>query len=78
MLRLYIIGICILLVAIIANILVKEIGIITWYDFGYQIIKKGFKSVQDLSFLSIFWLFILYPLILSLGYLIGNSIYKLF
>ena len=78
MVRLYVIGVCILLIAIIANILIKEMGIITWYDFGSQIIKSGFKSFQDISFLSIIWLFILYPFTLSLGYLIGNWIYKLF
>ena len=77
MLRLYIIGVCILLIAIIANVIVGKIGLTTWYDFGPQFFKRGFIVIKEVGFLSTMWLFILYPLVLSLGYIIGDRIYNL-
>ena len=78
MIRLYIIGLCILFIAIIANVLIEKAGISTWYNFGSQFVSKGFKAIQEVGWLSCFWLFICYPLILSLGYLIGDKIFKTF
>ena len=78
MLRLYIIGVFILFIAIIANVLVARVGVLTWYDFGPQFFKRGFIVVKEVGFLNSFWLFILYPFILSFGYFIGHKIYNLF
>ena len=78
MLRLYIIGVCILVIAITANIMVVKIGLTTWYDFGHHFLKRGFKAITDIDFFSLIWLFILYPIVLSLGYIIGDRICKLF
>jgi hypothetical protein len=78
MLRIYIIGICILLIAIIANIIVGRLGISTWYDFGPQFFKRGFIVMKEVGFFSSVWLFILYPLVLALGYIVGDKIYSLF
>ncbi len=78
MLRIYIIGICILLIAIIANIIVGRLGISTWYDFGPQFFKRGFIVLKEVGFSSSVWLFILYPLVLALGYIVGDKIYNLF
>ena len=78
MLRIYIIGVCILLIAIIVNVIVGKIGLSTWYDFGPQFFKRGFIVVKEVGFLNSFWLFILYPLILSFGYFIGHKVYNLF
>ena len=78
MLRLYIIGVFILLIAIIANIIIGKIGLSTWYDFGPQFLKKGFIAIKEVGLYSSIWLFILYPLVLSLGYLIADKIYNLF
>ena len=78
MLRIYIIGICILLIAIIANIIVGRLGISTWYDFGPQFFKRGFIVLKEVGFFSSVWLFILYPLVLALGYIVGDKIYSLF
>jgi len=78
MLRIYIIGICILLIAIIANIIVGKLGISTWYDFGPQFFKRGFIVMKEVGFFSSVWLFILYPLVLALGYIVGDKIYSLF
>jgi len=78
MLRFYIIGLFILLIAIIANVIIGKIGLSTWYDFGPDFFKKGFETMKEVGFYSCIWLFILYPLVLSLGYLIGDKIYHLF
>tara|TARA_B110000014_G_scaffold249488_1_gene224834 strand:- start:925 stop:1161 length:237 start_codon:yes stop_codon:yes gene_type:complete len=78
MLRIYIIGICILLIAIITNIIVGRLGISTWYDFGPQFFKRGFIVMKEVGLFSSVWLFILYPLVLALGYVVGDKIYSLF
>lgn len=78
MLRIYIIGVCILLIAIIANVVIGKIGLSTWYDFGPQFFKRGFVVIKEVSFLSSIWLFFLYPIVLALGYIIGDRIYNLF
>ena len=78
MLRLYSIGLSILLIAIVANVIVGKLGISTWYDFGPQFFKRGFTVLKEVGLVSCIWLFILYPLTLALGYLIGDKIFKLF
>ena len=78
MLRIYIIGVCILLIAIIANVIIGKIGLSTWYDFGSQFFKRGFVVIKEVGFLSSLWLFFLYPIVLALGYIIGDKIYNLF
>ena len=77
MLRIYIIGVFILLIAIIANVIVTKIGISTWYDFGTDFFNKGFSAVKEVGFFNSIWLFIIYPIVLALGYIIGDSIYNL-
>lgn len=78
MLRIYIIGICILIIAIIANVLIGKLGLSTWYDFGPQFFKRGFVVIKEVGLLSALWLFLLYPIVLSLGYVMGDFIYNLF
>ena len=78
MLRIYIIGVFILLIAIIANIVVGKLALSNWYEFGPQLISRGFATIKEAGFLNIVWLFILYPLVLSLGYIIGDIVYNLF
>ena len=78
MLRAYIIGLSILFIAIICNIIAEKIGLFTWYFFGSQFFKQGFGILKEVGLASGIWLFILYPLILTLGYLIEDKIFKLF
>lgn len=78
MLRIYIIGVCILMIAIIANVIIGKVGLSTWYDFGPQFFKRGFVVVKEVGLLSALWLFLFYPLVLSFGYILGDFIYKLF
>ena len=77
MLKIYLIGICILLIAILANVLVGKIGFITWYDFGPGFFKNPILALKDIHGLNIVWLFFLYPIILGSGYIIGEKIYNL-
>ena len=77
MLRLYIIGFCVLFIAIIANVIISKIGLMTWYDFGPAFLNKGFLFIKEIGVLNLIWLFVLYPLVLSLGCLIGDNIYHL-
>ena len=77
MLRIYVIGITILFIAIIANVIVEKIDISTWYDFGPKLYSKGFLAIQEAGLLSFLWLFIIYPIILACSYLIGDKLYKI-
>ena len=54
MIRIYIIGVCILLIAIIVNVIVAKIGLSTWYDFGPQFFKRGFIVIKEVGFFSTF------------------------
>ena len=75
-LKLLLTGNCILISAIIANIVAKVIKITTWYDFYNQLINAGVKNtINTLQILDILWLFLIYPIILSLGFLVGEKIY---
>ena len=78
MIRLYLIGLCILLIAIVANLVVGKFGLSTWYDFGPEFFKSGWPIMKKVGLLNCLWLFIFYPLVLSLGYVIGDKIYSLF
>lgn len=78
MIRLYIIGLCILLIAILANAVILKTGIKTWYDFIGVITEDGFLAFSKLNILDYLWLFIGYPFVLALGYVLGDKIYSFF
>lgn len=78
MLRIYIIGIFILIIAIIANGIVIKLGIKSWYDFIALIQNHGNSAFEKLSVLDYAWLFMAYPLTLGFGYWIGDKIYQAF
>ena len=77
MIRLYIIGIAILIIAILANGIILKLGIKSWYDFIALLNHEGSSAFRQLSILDYLWLFIGYPLVLGCGYWIGDSIHKL-
>lgn len=76
MLRLYIIGIAILIIAILANGIVIKLGIKSWYGFIELMSKQGLSAFNVLSFVDVLWLFIGYPIILGLGYWVGDKVYS--
>ena len=69
-------GYCILFTAILANIIADFLHILTWYHFLEKIINIGFKkTINSINIINAIWLFIIYPIVLSLGYLIGKTLY---
>ena len=77
MIRLYLIGLCILIIAIIANGLAIKLGLKSWYDFIELLSKQGWSAFKIISGLDYLWLFIGYPLVLSFGYVVGDKLYQL-
>jgi|TARA_B110000259_G_scaffold9169_1_gene10154 hypothetical protein len=75
MIRLYFIGIAVLITAVLATLFAEKIQCKTWYDF-----LKGLSSSSDywnvLTFKDLLWLFLIYPLLLGLGSFIGDLIYQ--
>ena len=77
MTRLYLIGFCILIVAILANGIIIKIGLKSWYDFIELLSRHGTSALSMISVIDYLWLFIGYPLVLSFGYLLGSKIHSL-
>lgn len=77
MMKLYIIGLCILIIAIIANAVMVKIGITSWYDFIKLLSEFGVEAFKKINLFDYVWLFIGYPLVLSLGYVLGNKLYSI-
>ena len=75
MARIYVIGLSILIVAIIANFFAKIIGISTWYDFLNSFTDSTTSNFKLIDYL---WLFFIYPIILGLGYFLGELISNFF
>ena len=78
MIRIYFIGLFILITAIVANILAVKLQLKTWYDLLNGLANS--KSYWELiTFKDSLWLFLVYPLVLGLGAVFANFIYlKLF
>ena len=72
--RLYIIGVSILIVAILCNFIISKLGIATWYDFLNNVAKNEPNNFSVIDYL---WLFVLYPLALGSGFLLGEIISNL-
>ena len=78
MIRIYFIGLFILITAIVANILAVKLQLKSWYDLLNGLANS--KSYWELiTFKDSLWLFLAYPLVLGLGVVFANFIYlKLF
>jgi hypothetical protein len=75
MVRIYFLGVFILLIAILANLMASKLELLSWYDF----LKGLTNSPSFWSTLRLkdgLWLFLLYPLILGSGALIGNILFS--
>ncbi|WP_299111674.1 hypothetical protein [uncultured Winogradskyella sp.] len=77
MIRLYTIGLAILIIAILVNALVAKLGVKSWYDFINLLTNNGTSTFSKLSIIDYLWLFIGYPILLGFGYWIGDKIYYL-
>ena len=71
LIKLYLVGLVVLVLAILANFLAAQLGLRTWYDFLNQ-----WGAGNALNFKDGLWLFLLYPLILGCSLLIGNMLWK--
>jgi hypothetical protein len=66
-LYIFLIGIIILFSAIIINFLANFFKINTWYSFLDNLLEKGLiNTIKKESFLSLLYLFIIYPLFLGI------------
>ncbi|MBF25603.1 MAG: hypothetical protein CMP49_03690 [Flavobacteriales bacterium] len=75
-LKIFINGYAILLVAILANLIADVFHISTWYKFIQNCYINGiYKTIISENLVSLVWLFIIYPIILTGGYVLGNKIY---
>ena len=74
MIRVYFIGLFILITVIIANVIAAKLQLKSWYA-----LLDGHTNSSPLSDLltlkDSLWLFILYPLILGLGAVVANLLY---
>jgi hypothetical protein len=74
MIRVYFIGLFILITAIITNVIAAKLQLKSWYA-----LLDGLANSSTLSDLltlkDSLWLFILYPLILGLGAVVANLLY---
>ena len=77
MIKLYFIGVGILITAIIANAVIGKIGIKSWYDFINLLAEHQTAAFGKIGLLDYLWLFIGYPLVLALGYLAGSKLYNI-
>ena len=71
LIKLYLMGLVVLVLAILANFLAAQLSLKTWYDFLNQ-----WGAGNALNFKDGLWLFVLYPLILGCSLLIGNMLWK--
>ncbi|WP_432277883.1 DUF7672 family protein [Microcosmobacter mediterraneus] len=77
MLKLYCIGLSILLVAIIANAIIIKTSLLSWYDVFLMFNELGSEALRKIKLIDYLWLLIGYPFILSFGYVIGHKFYTL-
>ena len=75
MIRIYIIGLAILVIAILANSIIVKLGIKSWYDFIEQLTSSNVSNLKRATFIDYLWLFMGYPLVLGFGYWIGDKVY---
>ena len=78
MVRIYIIGVAILIIAIISNFIANKLDLKTWYDLFNTLSGTNELRMSEYGFVDYLWLFLLYPLSLGLGYVIGDKLYGAF
>ena len=76
MIKLYIDGLCILLVAILANLLASKLQVQSWYSFLTEWSEKGGTVWGRLHIWDWLWLFLAYPVLLGLAVPLGRLIAK--
>jgi hypothetical protein len=67
MIKIYILGIVILVLAVLFNGLAAKLNLVSWYDFLNRAIASGSKVWQTLRLVDMLWLFFVYPMLLGLA-----------
>ncbi|GDX42015.1 hypothetical protein LBMAG22_05440 [Bacteroidota bacterium] len=75
MLKIYLIGIIILITAIMLNGVINKLGVLGWYDFINLLVDKETAPARKVRIIDMLWLFIAYPFLLGLAGLSGNYLY---
>jgi hypothetical protein len=75
MIKIYLIGIIILVTAILLNGVINKLGVLGWYDFINLLVDKETAPSRKVHILDILWLFIAYPFLLGLAGVGGNYLY---
>ncbi len=65
MLKVFLIGWVVLIVAIILNGVVQRLGIMGWYDFLNRLTNEGKTVLTQMRIIDYAWLFVVYPLLLG-------------
>jgi len=76
MLKIYLIGVIILIAAILLNGLINKLGVLGWYDFINLLIDKQTATARKVRLIDMLWLFIAYPFLLGLAGISGNYLYN--
>ncbi|MFM7510143.1 MAG: hypothetical protein ACKO33_00030 [Bacteroidota bacterium] len=76
MLKIYLIGVIILIAAILLNGLINKLGVLGWYDFINLLIDKQTATTRKVRLIDMLWLFIAYPFLLGLAGISGNYLYN--
>ena len=64
MLKIYLIGIIILVTAILLNGVINKLGVLGWYDFITLLVDKETAPARKVRMIDMLWLFIAYPFLL--------------
>ena len=75
MLKIYLIGIIILVTAILLNGVINKLGVLGWYDFINLLVDKEAAPARKVRIIDILWLFIAYPFLLGLAGISGSYLF---
>lgn len=75
MIRIYLVGVLVLLGAILANFLASIIKCKTWYTLIHGMIENPF-FFKEIKLQDCLWLFLLYPFLLGLSAYVGNLLHQ--
>ncbi len=75
MLKIYLIGIIILLAAILLNRVINKLGVLGWYDFINLLVDKETAPARKVRIIDMLWLFIAYPFLLGLAGISGSYLF---
>ena len=76
MVKIYFIGVIILVTAILLNGLVSKLGIAGWYQALQMLSEKGSRTFAMLRVTDYLWLLIIYPFLLGCSYKLGEYLYS--